>query len=74
METTIETAKAEVLSAFPFSGNISKDLLLEVIDIALEKTLYHQSSKEIFSRIKVLNPPPSKVDFTDGSEYDKWWH
>ena len=74
METTIETAKIEVLSAFPFSGNISKDSLLEVINIALEKTFYYQSSNEIFSRIKALNPPPSKVDFTDGSEYDKWWH
>ena len=74
METTIETAKMEVLTAFPLAGNISKDSLEEIINIALGRKLYSQSTEIIYSLTKNLNPPPSKVDFTDGSEYDKWWH
>ncbi|MBD5323935.1 MAG: hypothetical protein HDS02_03755 [Bacteroides sp.] len=74
MEMTIKTAKAEVLSTFPFAGNISKDSLEEIINIALGRKLYFQSTKIIYSLTKDLNPPPVKVDFTDGSEYDKWWN
>lgn len=74
METTIETAKVEVLSAFPFAGNISKDSLEKIINIALGNKLYFQSTEIIYSLTEDLNPPPVKVDFTDGSEYDKWWN
>lgn len=73
METTIETTKAEALSKFPFAGNISKDSLEEIINIALGRKLYFQSKKMIYSLIEHLHPQPSKVDFTDGSEYNKWW-
>lgn len=73
METTIETAKAEVLSAFPFAGNISKDSLEEIINIALGRKLYFQSKEMIYSLTEHLNPRPLEVDFTDGSEYNKYW-
>ncbi len=73
METTIKTAKAEVLSTFPFAGNISKNSLEEIINIALGKKLYFQSKEMIYSLTEHLNPQPLEVDFTDGSEYNKYW-
>lgn len=73
METTIKTAKAEVLSTFPFAGNISKDSLAEIINIALGKKLYFQSKEMIYSLTEHLNPRPLEVDFTDGSKYNKYW-
>ena len=73
MKTTIETAKVEVLTAFPLAGNISKDSLEESINIALEKKLYFQSKEMLYSLIEHLNPRPLEVDFTDGSEYNKYW-
>ena len=73
METTIKTAKAEVLSTFPFAGNISKNSLEEIINIALGKKLYFQSKEMIYSLTEHLNPRPLEVDFTDGSEYNKYW-
>lgn len=73
MKTSIETTKAEVLSAFPFSDNISKDSLEEIINIALGRKLYFQSKEMIYSLTEHLNPRPLEVDFTDGSEYNKYW-
>ena len=73
MEINVENMKERVLSAFPFTNNISKDSLAEIVDVALERNLYFKSTKLIYALAKDLNPEPSKIDFTKGSEYDKWW-
>lgn len=73
METNIENMKERVLSAFPFPNNISKDSLAEIIEVALGRNLYFKSTELIYALTKDLNPEPSKIDFTKGSEYDKWW-
>ncbi|MDE6347073.1 MAG: hypothetical protein K2L55_10520 [Muribaculaceae bacterium] len=73
MGPIIDNMREEMLSTFPYSNNISKDSLKEIVEIALSINIYRKSLDVIYALTEYHNPTPQNVDYTPGSEYAKWW-